>query len=111
MDNKIKHYIRTNGKKHITYGFSTAFEQPLESDICINEESRRHFELLGEVNPPLIDENSLSLYKYTDKVEKRTQEEMQADLVIINATPKPKTELELIKETVDLLLIESLGGI
>ena len=113
MNNQIKHYIIINENKHIVHGFSTAFEQPLGTDICISKGNldARHFELLGEINPSLTDENGISLYKYTDKVEKRTEEEIQADLDIINSLPKPKTELELLQETVDMLLIDSLGGI
>jgi len=110
MINSFQHYIRIDENKNIIYGFSTAFEQPLEADICINEDGSRHFELFGVINISLTDEKGIRLYKYTDKVEKRTEDEIQADLDIINSKPKPKTELEILQETVDMLLLESLGG-
>lgn len=107
----MKHYLRIDNLNRCLHGFSDAFEQPVGTDICINENGGRHLELLGTINPTLTDLNGIHLYKYTDKVEKRTEEEIQADLDIINSKPKPKTELEILQETVDMLLLESLGGI
>lgn len=39
-----KHYIRINDKNEVIHGFSNAFEEPLESDICITETGERHFQ-------------------------------------------------------------------
>ena len=39
-----KHYIRLDGI-FITKTFSTEVEQPLKTDICVNEDGGRHFNL------------------------------------------------------------------
>ena len=51
MENK--HYIRLDENNYVIKGFSDAFEEPLPTDICINENGGRHFELFGEINPNL----------------------------------------------------------
>lgn len=38
-----KHYIRIDANNIITYGFSNAFESPLEGDIPLQGEQGRHF--------------------------------------------------------------------
>lgn len=79
-----KHYIRIDAENRITKGFSDVFEQPFDSDICINEQGGRHFEMLGIVNPPLTEENGVYIYKYEDgMVLERTAEEIQADIANI----------------------------
>jgi len=85
MDNQTKHYIRVNENKHIVRGFSTAFEQPLETDICINEEGGRHFELLGEINPTLKDGNRIFKYRFDNIPILRTAEEKQLELLLIQS--------------------------
>jgi len=70
-----KHYIRLDLNNNIIYGFSDAFEQPQEGDICINENGGRHFELLGNVNPSLITQDGFYFYQYVN------------DNVIHNANP------------------------
>lgn len=88
MDIHNKHYIRIDAYSRIVYGFSDAFEQPADSDICINEQGGRHFELFGEINPPLYSEFCVPLYKWSkSKVVKRSDTEIQAD---IDALPKPE---------------------
>ena len=42
MDINYKHYIRLDGV-FICKSFSTAFEQPIDGDICINENGGRHY--------------------------------------------------------------------
>lgn len=59
-----KHYIRIDADDYIIHGFSDAFEQPRPDDILINEQGGRHFELLGEINPPLQDIERRYLYRY-----------------------------------------------
>ena len=73
-----RHYIRVvNGI--ITKGFSDAFEEPIETDICINENGGRHFEINGVINPPLINEEELHIYRYDTKIQKATEEELFAE--------------------------------
>lgn len=57
-----KHYIRVDNGT-VVYGFSDAFETSLETDICINENGGRHFELFGVINPPLYN-FEFPIYKY-----------------------------------------------
>lgn len=90
MDNKIKHYIRLNENKHIILGLSDAIpvhrKQILQSDICINENSGRHFGFLSEINPSLKDENGICNYKYENsQVLKRSEEEKQTELLLIQS--------------------------
>jgi len=88
-----KHYIRVDENNHIIKGFSDAFEQPEDIDTCINQEGGRHFELLGIINPDLLDFNSCHIYKYTDGVvTETTKEERAAELV---TKPHEKTSEEL----------------
>lgn len=75
-----KHYIRINENNHIIHGFSDVFEQPLETDICINEEGGRHFELSSKTNLPLLNEFGRALYKYINGEILETTEEERIDL-------------------------------
>lgn len=85
-----KHYIRLNPKNQIIKGFSTDFESPLETDICINEDGQRHFELDGVVNPSLMDNNSCHKYIYENEViREATEEEIQAELMEHEANKQP----------------------
>ena len=96
-----KHYIRVeNG--YVIKGFSTAFESPLETDICINEKGGRHFEIDGEINPVLVDfENGTHIYRYDTELRKATEEEIAAELAEIEANkPVVVTEEDI---TLDLL--------
>lgn len=79
-----KHYIAIDTNGRIIKGFSDAFEQPIDGDICINEQGGRHFEMLGVVNPPLTEETGVYQYKYVDGiVSERTTEEIQGDIANI----------------------------
>lgn len=66
MDYYNKHYIRADNENKILYGFSDAFEQPQEGDICINEQGSYQFRLVpgGEENPQLFDEEGNPLYRW-----------------------------------------------
>lgn len=87
-----KHYIRIDANNCIIKGFSDAFEEPEGNDIGINQEGGRHFELLGHINPSLINESGIHLYKYTDGVVTETTEaERAAELA---AMPKPVSEID-----------------
>ena len=71
-----KHYIRLDSNNNITHGFSTDFEQPIETDICINEDGERQFELNGKINPSLNNIQGRYNYKFIDnKVIEKTEEE------------------------------------
>lgn len=63
-----KHYIRIDEQNNITHGFSDAFEQPQGSDILINDLGGRHFELFGQINPSIQNEQGVYLYRYSDGV-------------------------------------------
>ena len=91
MDFYNKHYITVDERSRIVNGFSDAFREPSETDICINEEGGYQFRLFrgGEENPNLYEmEHMIPLYKYENgDVVKRTEEEIEAD---ISALPEPE---------------------
>lgn len=98
MNDFNKHYIRVENEKVIK-GFSDAFENPLETDVCIREKGGRHFEIDGVINPPLYDENMCHIYRYDTELRKATLEELESERKSI----KPK---EIVSEediTLDLL--------
>lgn len=86
-----KHYIRIDEQNRIIHGFSDAFEQPQEGDICINEQGGYQFRLYpnGEENPALYEWNyMIPLYKWDgENVVARMQEEIDADIA---ALPEPE---------------------
>lgn len=66
-----KHYIRLNNDNYIIDGYSTAFRDYVEGDICIYEGDKyRHFFLIDNiVNPNLYEgelQNPIWKYKYID---------------------------------------------
>lgn len=80
-----KHYIRLDGI-FITKSFSTDFEQPLETDICVNEDGGRHYNL------NLYDNEYLYALKYIDgKIQKTIQTDLQP---LIDAMPVPLPTIE-----------------
>lgn len=95
-----KHYITVDAENRIVDGFSDAFRQPTEKDVCINEKGGYQFRMTyrttdikgetvyrkSEENPSLFDWNGMTpLYKYEDgEVVKRTEEEIEADKIIIS---------------------------
>jgi hypothetical protein len=87
-----KHYIVVDLNSYVIKGFSDAFEIPQEDDICINHEGGRHFELLGVINPDLLDFNRCHLYKYIDGVIKETTKEERA--AELDAKTRDKTSEE-----------------
>jgi len=81
------HYIRTDTNNNITQGFSDAFEQPQDSDILINEQGGRHFELFEKINPPLRTENGIPLYKWVDtEVQRITDAKANVEQQLENTT-------------------------
>lgn len=100
-----KHYIRVDEKNRVIKGFSTDFEDPIDTDICINENGGRHFEILGELNPCLINTQYIYLYKYeNNNVTKRTEEEIKID---IESMPKQIDTQELLAQQFAGLVIEN----
>ena len=104
MEDKIfynKHYITLDEQNHIVNGFSDAFCQPTDTDICINEHGGYQFRLFpdGEENPSLFDWNGMiPLYKWENgEVIKRTEEEIEADRKIAN-TPTIEQQIESLKQ-------------
>jgi len=84
-----KHYIRVDTEGRIIKGFSNAFEQPVDGDICIDEQGGMHFKMLGIVNPNLENVKHIYIYKYTDDyISERTPGEIAAD-VAASPTPPP----------------------
>ena len=83
-----KHYISIDSNNRIIKGFSEVFEMPQETDICINENGGRHFELLGIINPPLTNDQGVFIYKYEDKqVLRRTEDEIHQEYTSIAIVP------------------------
>ncbi|MCL2751664.1 MAG: hypothetical protein FWE62_02795 [Firmicutes bacterium] len=62
------HYIRVDGDDFIVYGFSTAFEAPVDGDICIDERGGYQFRLVpgGVENPALHTEDGEPLYRWVN---------------------------------------------
>ena len=92
-----KHYITADGRGCILDGFSDAFRQPFDTDICINDRGSYQFRLFpgGEENPALYDcSHMIPLYRYEDgEVVRRTGEEIAADIAAI-PVPEPEPALE-----------------
>jgi len=70
-----KHIIRLDGM-FIIKTFSTDFEQPIEGDICVEENGGRHFNL------DLRDERGLPTKKYVDG---KILDATEADLAVKTA--------------------------
>ena len=98
-----KHYIRVVDGI-VTKGFSDAFEEPTDTDICINEKGGRHFEIDGEINPPLFNEQMCYLYRYDGELRKATDEELKAEFEANYTEPEP-TEEEKLRADIDFLAI------
>lgn len=95
-----KHYITVDERNRIVDGFSDAFRQPSDADICINEQGGYQFRLYpnGEENPTLFEwEHMIPLYKYENgEIVKRTMEEVEADRTAITKPEPEPTADELI---------------
>lgn len=111
-----KHYISIDDQNRITNGFSDAFRQPTDTDICINEQGGYQFRLFpgGEENPNLFDwEHMIPLYKYEDgQVVKRTTEEIEADIAAIPVVEPQPTQLDKVEaqSTYTAMMTDTLLG-
>ena len=98
MEDKIfynKHYIRIREDGCIVDGFSDAFNQPDDADICINEKGGYQFRLYpdGEENPSLFDWNGIPRYRWDGSAAVlRTEEELEADRAARPAPPPTTNE-------------------
>lgn len=84
----FKHYIRLDDAGRIIKGFSDAFAQPQEGDVCINEDGGYQFRLEpgGAENPTLADYDGIPLYKYEGgAVAARSTDEIEADRAALPA--------------------------
>ena len=65
-----KHYITVDEQNRIIDGFSDAFHEPKDTDICINEQGGYQFRLFpgGEENPPLVNMYGVPLYAWDGSV-------------------------------------------
>lgn len=99
-----KHYIKVDSSGRIIDGFSDAFRQPDEEDICINEQGGYQFRLFpgGEENPCLYEwPHRVPIYKYADgKVVRRTKEEIEADIAAISVPEPAPTQLDRVEAQV-----------
>lgn len=104
MDFYNKHYITVDDQNRIVNGFSDAFRQPTETDICINEQGGYQFRLFpgGEENPPLHEwQHMIPLYKYENgEIVKRTEEEIEADIAALPTPEEQPTQLDMIEAQV-----------
>lgn len=91
-----KHYIRIDQNNRIIKGFSDDFEEPMETDICINEDGGRHFEFLGNINPTLINSEYIYIYKYENgEVLQRTENEIEQDLATLHEASQNESVLSI----------------
>ena len=99
-----KHYVRIREDGCIVDGFSDAFRQPADTDICINEQGGYQFRLFpgGEENPNLYHwPHRVPLYKYEDgTVVRRTKEEIEADIAAISVPEPVPTQLDRVEAQV-----------
>ena len=102
-----KHYIRIREDGCIVDGFSDAFRQPDEEDICINDKGGYQFRLFpgGEENPSLYHwPHMIPLYKYEGgQVVRRTEDEIEADMAAIPVPVAPPTTEECLTAIEDAL--------
>ena len=79
-----KHYI-TVDKGIVIDGYSDEFKTPSDTDICINENGGRQFELLGEINPPLLNGDNCHRFRcdtITTEEKIQTSEDVTSDVTV-----------------------------
>lgn len=90
-----KHYIKADSSGRVVDGWSDGplSDKGTADAICINEKGGYQFRLFpgGEENPSLFEwEYMIPIYKYKDgKVDRRTEEEIAADIAAIPETADP----------------------
>lgn len=106
-----KHYITVDEGGRVVNGFSTAFHQPQETDICINEKGGYQFRLFpdGRMNPTLIEENGIPLYRWDgEAVVLRSDDEIEQDKAAL-PTPTPTTEQRLTEMEQQLIATDEIA--
>lgn len=74
----FKHYIRLNEKQHIIKAFSTAFVNPISTDILVNEDAGRQY------NPAIHRFDGLLKYKYlNNKWVENNDDDLQEELLAL----------------------------
>ncbi len=87
-----RHYIRLDTNNNIIKGFSTDFEQQIQTDICINEDGERQFEINRIVNPTLKNIQGIYLYEYIDnEVVTKANEVIQQEIYNLPIVVQPPT--------------------
>jgi hypothetical protein len=89
-----EHYIRIDQAGTIVYGFSSAFEEPQDGDICIIEDGPRHF---NQIYPSLTNERSQYRFKWDGRVVERSQQELDAEWVERPRPVEPLSEVDQLK--------------
>ena len=95
-----KHYITVDERGRIVGGFSEAFREAGETDICINEQGGRQFRLFpgGEENPVLRNASGIPLYKYDGgAVKRRRPAEIEQDAAALPAPEEAPSKLDMIE--------------
>lgn len=74
MGDGHKHYVRMDVNNIIIKRFSTAFEDPFETDVCVATDAGRHY------NEPVTNERGQYIAKWIDDAEvARTQSELDTE--------------------------------
>lgn len=109
-----KHYITIDDQNRITDGWSDGphrDDKSTDGAICINDKGGYQFRLViggvqAEENPPLWTMDGIPLYKWDgEAVQKRTEEEIEADRALI--PPPPPSETEKLRADMDYIAIMS----
>ena len=99
-----KVYARINENGNVTRVFSTAFESPQETDIRLKEGAGDEYaHVQGEYD--LYDEYGRHNYKIVDGSMVKIAENEKPPIPI-----PPKSEIEQIQETLDMVVLSMLGG-
>ena len=108
-----KHYV-TIKNGFVIDGFSDAFRQPIDTDICINENAGRQFVFGGKTNPQLKDEDGFALFQDDESPATKEEQPQYTEFVSkqeVAALHQEVAQLEAIdRGTIRLLitLIETL---
>lgn len=109
-----RHYIRIREDGCVVDGFSDAFRQPSETDICINEQGGYQFRLFpgGEENPSLFEwEHMVPLFRWDGQnVVKRTDEEIEADIAAL-PVPEPPASGEVTWDALAAAIREGVNSV
>lgn len=102
-----RHFVRADMEGRVVKGFSDAFEEAQDGDICITTEGGRHFEMGGVVNPALMTGDGIPLYKVVEgALAVRTDAEIEADRAALPAPPPTLQERVGTLETDSVSIME-----